>query len=285
MSQSVRPFNTQIIGMSRPDNLIPQIIPAIGKINTADFRPGDRANVLTFGFASQTTARLGIFVAEKDGVERIVIMLLPATGRPDNVLICITQGFGQAAANLNPLGWHNPLSAPFANFALLKHVINRWGPQMLAAGRNQALFYILRAGGSNELGPFARDGAFLQFVLGEIASQTNNSFSFDSCEAFTFSSGIYEFNNFITASAGNVNYRALYAIDPVRSTFMAGASASRRKHYASGTAGALVAGFEPMPLERWRNEDQYASQSRDVFQYLHNRCMPQYVLNLALSTS
>jgi hypothetical protein len=92
MSQSVRPFNTQIIGMSRPDNLIPQIIPAIGKINTADFRPGDRANVLTFGFASQTTARLGIFVAEKDGVERIVIMLLPATGRPDNVLICINAG-------------------------------------------------------------------------------------------------------------------------------------------------------------------------------------------------
>lgn len=284
MSQSVRPINSQIVGMSGSDNLIPQIIPPIGTINTASFRPGNANNVLDFRAAPQTTARLAIFAAEKDGVERVVILLLPATGQPDNVLVCITQGFGQAAANLNPLGWHNPLSAPFVNFALLKHVINRWGPQMLAAGRNQALFYILRAGGSNELGPFARDGAFLNFVLGEVASQTNNSFTFSTCEAFTFSSGIYEFNNFISATARHINYRALYAIDPVRSTPISGAPTARRKQYASGTAGALAHGFEPMPLQRWRNEDMYATQSRDVFQYLHNHCMPLYVLNLALST-
>jgi len=285
MSQSVRPINQQIIGMTSDDNLINQTIPAIGLINIAGFRPGDASNTLTFTFAPQTSGRLGIFAAEKDGVERAVIMLLPQA-TPDGVVICITQGFGQAADKLNPLGWSDPLSPQFVNFALLKHVINRWGAQTLAASRrNMALMYILRAQSSNELGPFAHDGPFLDFVLGEIVGLTNNAFSYDNCEAFTFSSGIYEFNNFITAVQGSVNINAVYTIDPVRSIPATVPSGARRKQYASGQAGGLAPGFEHMPLGRWRNEDQFASSARiGAFEYLHNRCMPLYVLYLALQT-
>lgn len=285
MSQSVRPINREILGMDGTDNLINQIIPAIGTINVAGFRPGDAGNVLTFGYAPQTTGRLGIFAAEKDGEERAVIMLLPQGRKPDGVLICITQGFGQAADRLNPLGWSNPLSVPFVNFALQKHVINRYGAQMLASGRNLALMYILRARSSNELGPFARDGHFLRFVLGEISSQTADSFLFDDCEAFTFSSGIFEFNSFVAAASGSVNIRAVYAIDPVHSTAAAAPGGARRKQYASGTAGGLVPGFEHLPLRRWANEDEFASNTRiGSFEYLHNRCMPLYVLYLGLQT-
>ncbi|MEO7673480.1 MAG: hypothetical protein ABIU09_05315 [Pyrinomonadaceae bacterium] len=284
MSQSVRPINQLILGMDGTDNLIDQIIPAIGTIDIATYRAGDSSNVLSFGYAPQTSGRLGIFAAEKDGSERAVIMLLPQ-GRPDGVLICITQGFAQAADRLNPLGWSNPLSVPFVNFALLKHVINRYGPQMLASGRNLALMYILRAGGANELGPFARDGAFLRFTLGEIAGLTNNAFSFDTCEAFTFSSGIYDFNTFLSAVSGSVNIRATYSIDPSHSVAAATPSGGRRKQYASGTAGPLLPGFEHLPLARWVNEDEFSTSTRiGRFEYLHNRCMPLYTLNLGLRT-
>jgi hypothetical protein len=146
--------------------------------------------------------------------------------------------------------------------------------------------YILRAQGSNELGPFAHDGPFLNFVLSEIQSQTNNAFSFNTCEAFTFSSGIYEFNNFIAAAQGSVNITGVYTIDPVHSIAATTPSGATRKQYASGTAGGLVGGFEHLPLARWRNEDEFASSNRiGAFEYLHNRCMPLYVLYLALQTS
>ena len=72
MSQSVRPINMQIIGMTSPTNLINQTIPAITVIDVSTFRAGDVTNELTFQTASQTTGRLGIFAAEKDGIERAV---------------------------------------------------------------------------------------------------------------------------------------------------------------------------------------------------------------------
>ncbi|HYJ92276.1 MAG TPA: hypothetical protein VEV84_13280 [Pyrinomonadaceae bacterium] len=283
MGQSVRSINQQILGMNGPDNLIFQTIPAIALIDVTRFVPG-QSDPLNFTSEPLATGRLGIFAAEKDGVERAVIMLLPQSGTPDTLLICITQGFAQAAQNLEPLHWSNPLSPEFIRFALLKHVINRWGAQMLASHRNMALMYILRSRG-NELGPFARDGNFLRFVLDEIASSTGDSFTYPQVEAFTFSSGIYEFNNFITGVSGSVNITAVYAIDPVHSTVPTAPQGARRRQYASGTAGPLLPSFERLPLGRWQNEDEYNTPKRnDVFQYLHNKCMPMYVLYLALRT-
>ena len=126
---------------------------------------------------------------------------------------------------------------------------------------------------------------FCGSYLARSQAKTGNSFVFDTCEAFTFSSGIYEFNNFIGAVSGSVSIRAVYAIDPVHSIVPAAPAGARRKQYASGTAGRLVAGFEHLPLARWRNEDEFASHSRiGNFEYLHNRCMPLYVLHLGLTT-
>ena len=54
----VRPINKQILNMDGTDNLIPQIIPAIGTIVVPTYRPGDRQNELSFGFAGQTSGRV-----------------------------------------------------------------------------------------------------------------------------------------------------------------------------------------------------------------------------------
>ncbi len=282
---SVRPINKEILGMEGTNNLILQTIPAINIINPASFRAGDKTNVFTYSFVASKAARLGIFAAKKNNVERAVMMLLPESSKPDGLLICITHGFAQAAHALEPLGWANPLSGKFVEFALLKHIINRWGAQMLASRKNLALVYILRAKGASELGPFANDGAFFMEVMKQIADLTNNAFSYQKAEAFTFSSGIVDFNNFITSVGSHIPINAVYAIDPVHSLNITNPSGGIKKQYASGTAGGLYPGFEPMILERWQNEARFEMHKVEGrFQYLHNHCMPMYCLHLALET-
>lgn len=281
----VRCINREMLGMESSDNLIRQTIPGIPIINTAMFRAGESRNEFSFGYVPTTVGRLGIFAAGKNNVERAVMMLLPETGRADGVLVCITQGFAQAGAALDALGWAKPLSTEFVKFALLKHVINRWGAQLLASRRNLALVYILRAKGASELGPFANDGAFFVDAMSQISALTNSAFSLNQFEAFTFSSGIYDFNRFIAAVGSQLTVNAVYSIDPASSTVISNPSGGRRKQYASGTAGAIRPGFEPMNLERWRNEGRYDShQIEGRFQYLHNHCLPMYTLHLALTT-
>lgn len=99
--------------------------------------------------------RLGIFAAKKGDAERALILLLPATTKPDRVIIAITQGFGQAIDTVGPLGFNNPLSPKLIQFVLLKHVINRWGTQTLASKKQMAFLYIVRSGQGKkgELGP------------------------------------------------------------------------------------------------------------------------------------
>ena len=45
--------------------------------------------------------------------------------------------------------------------------------------------------------------------------------------------------------------------------------------------------FEYLPLPRWENEadGRHYLKNYGVFDYLHNWCMPKYVLHLGLSTS
>src|SRR5215207_7989223 len=100
-TQSVRPFNREILGMEGTNNLIGQTLPALAGIDISSFRAGDRSNVLGFMPIPTSFGRLGIFVAEKNGVERVVIMLLPQNTRPDGILICVTQGFQQASRTLD----------------------------------------------------------------------------------------------------------------------------------------------------------------------------------------
>ena len=289
---AVRPINQQILGLIGTDNLIQQIIPAISIVASATLRSNDQTNKPNFATAPGTVGRLGIFAAKKGSEERAVILLLPRTGTPDRVNICITQGFGQASAKLDKLGWSNPLSKPFVEFALLKHVINRWGAQTLASRKSMAFVYILRAKSKNELGPFANDGPFVKQVLTELVALTNNAFSFAHVEAFTFSSGISEFNVFSNSLTGQLSLEAVYSLDPNPAITAAAPAGVIRKQFLSGQTfrGSVPpGGFEFMPVGRWANEPEFPRrntfQAPAQFNYLHNHCMPLYALHLGIQLS
>ena len=290
-TQAVRPINQQILGMAGTNNLIQQIIPPIMIISSATFRPGNQANQPNFITAAGTVGRLGIFAAQKGSSERAVILLLPPTATPDRVNICITQNFDQARRDLDSLGWSNPLSPPFIQFVLLKHVINRWGAQTLASKKQMAFLYIVRAKGAPELGPFASDGQFVRQVLTELVAMTSNAFSFDHIEAFTFSSGISEFNVFSRSVTGHLSIEAVYNIDPNPATTAAAPQGAVRKQFLSGQTfrGAVPPGFEFMPEGRWANEPAFPSRNAfpnpAIFNYLHNHCMPLYALHLGIQLS
>jgi hypothetical protein len=292
VAQVVRPINQETLGMAGINNLVPQIFPAIATIAPSTFRAGDPSNRPSFLTAPGTVGRLGIFAAGKDGVERAVMLVLPPTGTPDRVNICITQGFRQATAKLDPLGWSNPLSPAFVEFALLKHVINRWGAQTLASKKAMAFLYILRAKAASELGPFANDGAFVRQVLTDLVALTGNAFSFDNVEAFTFSSGISDFNTFSRSLTGHLNLRAVYNIDPNPAITAAAPEGAVRKQFLSGqTIRSPVPppGFEFMPEARWANEPAFPRRNEfdrpATFNYLHNHCMPLYALHLGIQLS
>ena len=273
--------------MEGQNHLINQIIPSIAVINPASYRLHAMNNRLKFFSVPSTTGRLGIFAAQKGNLQRAVILLLPSAGTPSRLLICITQGFDQARDQLDPLGWSNPLSPPFIKFVLLKHVINRFGAQMLAAGNDMALLYIVRAKGK-ELGPFAKDGAFVLEVLNQLTALTGNAFSFDKVEAFTFSSGVTDFNVFIPAVSSVLNIQAVYGIDPAEAMPISRPGNAVRKQYLSGQTGGPAAGFEFLGMDSWINEWKFPDRMKLPrpweFNYMHNHVMPTYILNLALST-
>lgn len=283
----VRSINHEILGMDGPNHLISQILPPIAIVNPSSYRLHAMNNRLTFSSVSPGNGRLGIFAAQKGSQQRAMILLLPPAGAPDRLMICITQGFAQASRNLEPLGWGNPLSPPFINFCLLKHVINRWGAQTLAASDDMAFLYIVRARG-NELGPFANDGPFVLEVLTQLAALTGDAFSFEHVEAFTFSSGVSDFNLFISSVASVLNIEAVYGIDPAQAIPIARPGTAVRKQYLSGQTGGPSGGFEFLGLDSWMHEWRWPERTKLPdpwpFNYLHNHCMPSYILNLALST-
>jgi peptidoglycan hydrolase-like protein with peptidoglycan-binding domain len=290
--QAVRPINQQILGLEGTDNLIEQIIPSIMTIDRGTFLPGSVANHPRFVPARTTVGRLGIFAAKKANSERAIILLLPQTGTPDRINICITQGFAQATAALDKLGWNNPLSKPFLEFVLLKHVINRWGAQTLASKKQMAFLYIVRAKAISELGPFLNDGPFVRQVLTELVSLTNNAFSFEHVEAFTFSSGISEFNVFLRSLVGQLNVEAVYNTDPNPALSAAAPEGAVRKQFLSGQTfrGSIPpGGFEFMPESRWENEPAFVGRNTfaapPIFNYLHNHCIPLYTLHLGIQLS
>src|SRR5262245_24717458 len=84
-SGAVRSINTEILGMNAPGNLIPQILPSIDVISEATFRPGVVNNAFSFRSTAPNVGRLGIFAAKKGADERALILLLPATTKPDRV--------------------------------------------------------------------------------------------------------------------------------------------------------------------------------------------------------
>lgn len=290
-SGAVRPINQEILDQPGTNNLVLQGLPSIGFIIPTSYRPHDPKNQPLFMSTPPLAGRLGIFAARKGAVERAVILMLPALGPADRIVVCVTQGFGQASQTLDPLGWANPLSRPFIEFVLLKHVINRFGPQVLSSRANTGLLYLVRAKGSPELGPFATDGAFLKQVLGDLVALTNGAFSFGQLEAFTFSSGINDFNGFLGGLAGHLNVQRVYSLDPAPAITAAAPKGATSRQFVTGAtmkSPLAPAAFEFMPEARWANE--FAFERRHtfspppIFQYLHNHCAPSYFLRLGMTT-
>jgi peptidoglycan hydrolase-like protein with peptidoglycan-binding domain len=283
---AVRLITEEVLGpFPARDNLIQQILPVFSVIDETRFVP-NRSNVpFQFRVTAPIVGRLAIFAAQKGNDERAVILFLPQS-RPDRILIHISQGFGQAIETVGPLGFKNAISPPLIQFCLLKHIINRYGPQTLAARKNMGLMYIVRAAGKSELGPFAKDGPFTMQVLREMAALTNDGFATDVVEAFTFSSGIVDFNPFINALQSQVKIAAVYNIDPSHALAAAAPAGATRKQYLSGQTGGPLPGFEFAPRPRWVNEDEFVARKKDSdFQYLHNFALPRYVLYLGIQTS
>jgi peptidoglycan hydrolase-like protein with peptidoglycan-binding domain len=295
---AVRVITDQVIGFGGPfpsaNNLIMQVIPPIAVIETATYRQGAGGPPLEFQTMPGTVGRLAIFAARnKDGIERAVILLLPGQVNPDRLLICISHGFGgqgaKTRARLKALNWTNPLSPALIQFVLLKHVVNRWGAQTLAAQkRNLGYMQIVRSGAAGgELGPFARDPVFLRQVLTEMRDLTNGAFSFNTIETMTFSSGISEHNLFVSQAEKSFDIAASYAIDPVPQTRPAITTGKKRLFRSGVTSqGPPLPGSDFLPLGRWSKEwANFRLKMDGEFDYMHNWTMPQYCLYLGIQTS
>lgn len=282
---SVRSITQAVLGMPAPTGLIEQIFPPIPTIAVATFKPGAAKNAPSFSSSPLCVGRLGIFAAGKNGVERAVILVLPRSGKVERVLIGISHAFGQVAGYYNALGWSDPLSPALIQDVLFRHIIKRWGVQVLASKKPMALFHIVRAAGA-ELGPFANDGAFVRAALEQTAALTEGAFSFGSVEAFTFSNGIKDFNPFLGSISGHLNVAAVYNIDPAHATPAIRPQGAVVRQYLSGETGGPRPGFEYMPLERWKNDPFfYQHKTTGTFAYLHNFTMPGYTLYLGIETS
>lgn len=279
----VRPITKQILGMEPTDGLIEQIIPPVTVISVPTFKPGVIRNAPQFTGTPMRTARLGIFAAGKaSSSERAVILVLPGSAVPDRVVIGISHGFGQNADYYGNLGWSDPLSPPLILDVLLRHVVKRWAPQVLAATPARAYLHIVRAAG-RELGPFANDGAFVRNVLSALVGLTNNGFLFQHVETFTYSSGIDDLNVFIGAASGHFNIEAVYSQDPAKATPARRPPNAKLRQFLSGMTGPPRPGFEFMPLHRWKHElFYYQYKAVGEFEYLHNFVMPQYTLHLGM---
>ncbi len=280
---AVRPINREIVGLTGQDNLFEQILPSRMMVDMSSYVRRSETNIFRFRPIPMMVCRAGIFAARRGQAERVVILVLPRDVRAERLCICITQGFGQAADVLNRLGWSNPLSKPFIEFALLKHVVNRYGPQVIASKKNMGLLYILRANqGGHELGPFANDGDFTLQVLRELVALTGGAFSFDAVEAFTYSSGISDFNTFVGSLAGKVNVAGTYNIDPAHGAEAASGGGFRVQFLSGQTTRGSRPGFEWLPHSRWRNESLWRANEHSRFNYLHNYVMPTYCLNIGI---
>lgn len=281
--------------------LNPVGLPQINVIDVASFRAGKDDNVLQFTASTKRKARLGVFACSKGSETRAAILMLPETGKPERVLIGISHSFGQNPGFYGGLGWSDPLSKPLIDFVSDKFVTgvlsngeigHGWGSQMVASSnKNMALLLPVRAnGGNNELGPFAKDGAFVEDVLDSISLATDNAFTAAGVEAFTFSNGILDLNPFIGALSGHLSLKAVYSIDPLGALPASQIRGVTYKQFQSGEVGKR-AGFEYLPENRWAKEIGFPNRKNMggpkgyKFQYLHNRCLPLYTLYLGIQTS
>jgi hypothetical protein len=105
---------------------------------------GDR---LKFLFAKGQPVKVAVFAAKFDTVERAYILMTPLSGKPSNLMIVITHGFGQSDAYYSKLGYSDPLSPDLIRDVNTRFVLGRRGAQLMAAWSDYALLLPVRARG------------------------------------------------------------------------------------------------------------------------------------------
>jgi hypothetical protein len=281
----VRPVTAKVLGGPEEKIWRSTNVPALWTIDVATFKPG-RSDRLNFFLSKEKPVKVAVFAAKFGFVERAFILMTPLSGKPSNLMIVITHGFGQNDKYYGDLGYSDPLSPPLIQDVNSRFVLERWGAQLMAASSDYALLLPVRAkgGGHGELGPFISQANIGTGIVTSIMGQTDGSFGINRVEVVTFSSGIYEANQFISVGGKGLNIQRACNQDPA-----GGAEISRsvpvRKQYLSGqTTGGPRPGFEYLPLARWENEPNRKTMfPNDTFNYLHTWCIPTYTLFLAMA--
>ena len=260
-------------------------VPSLWTVDVATFKPGTSAP-LNFNWTRGQQVKIAAFAAKLGYVERAFVLMVPMSGKPSNLLIVITHGFGQQDAYYMGKGYTDPLSRDLICDVTQRFVLERWGAQLMAASSDYALLLPVRAkaGSQGELGPFISQANVGTNIVGSIMAQSDGAFGVSRVELVTFSSGIYDANRFIAVGGQGLNIQRACNQDPA-----GGAEVSRavplRKQYLSGmTTRGPRPGFEYLPLDRWSNELRRKDMARmDLFNYLHTLCIPTYTLYLAIS--
>jgi hypothetical protein len=117
-----------------------------------------------------------------------------------------------------------------------------------------------------------------------IMMESGRAFGIDSVDVVTFSSGIYDTNQFIAVGGKGLNILGACNQHPAGGTEISRAVPVRRQYLSGMTTGGPRPGFEFLPLYRWENEPNRKTMfPNDAFNYLHTWCIPQYTLHLAMA--
>jgi len=281
------------------NNLVPIAMPTASTFKVIDesrFAFG-RKDPLQFRDVPNNIGRIGIFAAKKGASERAVILVVPKGATPDSVLAVISTRFSQNADFFQKIGGGDPLSPKVILFLLNSHLKDNhgWASQMLASSKQMAVVYIVRSLASKtsgELGPFATDGAFFRQCLVQMKALTNNSFSFGSLTAMSFSLGIADLNPFVGAISKHLKVARVINLDPQHAIHALRPKGAAAVEFLSGETG-VGPGFELLPEPRWVNEELFkAKKASGAFKtkqgrliYFHDRCIANYTLRLALEKS
>jgi hypothetical protein len=282
----VRQITGEVLGGSKTGVWRSTTVPALWTIDVATFRPGSGKS-LNFFLVNGKAVNVAVFAAQiEPDRKRAYILMVPASGKPSKLLIVITHGFAQNNRYYSDLGYSDPLSPPLIQDVLQRFVLERWGAQLMAASSDYALLLPVRArgGGHGELGWFISQPTMGAGIVEGIFLESGRAFGYDQVDLVTFSSGIYEADQFIAVGGKGLNFQRACNQDPA-----GGAAISRavpiRKQYLSGqTTGGPRPGFEYLPLWRWEKEPNRKTLfPNDTFNYLHTWCIPMYTLYLAMA--
>ncbi len=311
MAVTVKPITREVIGSdTTPSHCEPVPLLGLNVIDSAMFLPRVPNNASNFFYQLSTTGRMGAFAVSAGNVTRAWVLLLPANGIPDRVMIGILPSIGQAADYYGALGAADPLSPPLIRdyMALIAgrdpysgdmrdgKVQACYGSQILTSNRPMALLVPIRAlrdggGPDGELGPFVSDGQVIADTISGIAQATGGAFRAGAMEVFTHSNGIGSLISFLQAVSGRFTIRNAITLDPAGARSVDSGLAANLWQHLSGQTGGIVNGrpagnFEYWPFERWENEPQREHVMRsfhgDLFDYLHNYAFPRYLLRLSL---